>query len=274
MNLVEQVAAAAYDRTLSDETWLARLVEAARPAFDRGLGVVGFFYELRSDGTTVVQRPVLVGTPDGAREALDRIATEAPPELVAALFRDLPSCATLSQRLEGVRITELPLYRETLAPLGIADVLCVAATSKAGAGCLVGAPLPRLTSVDARKSDVRTTIAAHIGAAIALRRAPNARSSWNAESWDIVDLQHASDATYLLAREHEEETPARHVSLSLRERAVAARAARGLSNKEIAYELGIAVSTVAGHLAKAASKLGAATRVDLIKAVVRSRLGA
>jgi DNA-binding NarL/FixJ family response regulator len=128
-------------------------------------------------------------------------------------------------------------------------------------------------SVDARRSDLRTTIAAHIGAAIALRRAPDARAPWDAKVWDIVDLHHDRDATYVLAREHHD-TPVPQVPLSTRERAVAARAARGLSNKEIAYELGISVSTVAGHLAKAASKLGVATRVDLIKAVVRSRLGA
>jgi DNA-binding CsgD family transcriptional regulator len=52
--------------------------------------------------------------------------------------------------------------------------------------------------------------------------------------------------------------------LSARERQVLASVARGRSNKEIAHELGVAHSTVRVLLARAAHKLGAQTRDELV----------
>ena len=52
--------------------------------------------------------------------------------------------------------------------------------------------------------------------------------------------------------------------LSKRERQVAAFAARGHSNKLIAYDLGIAEGTVAAHLASVMRKLGLSTRAALV----------
>jgi DNA-binding CsgD family transcriptional regulator len=46
---------------------------------------------------------------------------------------------------------------------------------------------------------------------------------------------------------------------------VVALAARGFSNKLIAYELGIRADTVATHLARIRAKLGIDTRVDLVR---------
>jgi DNA-binding NarL/FixJ family response regulator len=55
------------------------------------------------------------------------------------------------------------------------------------------------------------------------------------------------------------------VGLSERERQAATLAALGHGNKHIAYELGIALSTVSKYLERAAAKLGAASRVSLIQ---------
>ena len=52
--------------------------------------------------------------------------------------------------------------------------------------------------------------------------------------------------------------------LSPREHDIVSRTAKGHSGKRIAYELGLAPSTVAGHLASAAAKLGVKSRVELI----------
>ena len=43
----------------------------------------------------------------------------------------------------------------------------------------------------------------------------------------------------------------------------------GHSNKRIAAELGISLSTVASHLSKASAKLGVRSRVELIQAFRR-----
>jgi DNA-binding NarL/FixJ family response regulator len=55
--------------------------------------------------------------------------------------------------------------------------------------------------------------------------------------------------------------------LSQREREVVARVAEGCSNKLIAYELGVATSTVARLVSRAMDKLGVRNRVELIRKV-------
>jgi DNA-binding CsgD family transcriptional regulator len=58
--------------------------------------------------------------------------------------------------------------------------------------------------------------------------------------------------------------------LTPRERSVALLAALGYSNKEIAYELGVATSAVSAYLCRVMRKLGATSRVALILWVRRS----
>jgi DNA-binding NarL/FixJ family response regulator len=53
--------------------------------------------------------------------------------------------------------------------------------------------------------------------------------------------------------------------LTHREREVVVRALRGGANKEIAYDLGLAHSTVRVFMARAAEKLGATSRRDLLE---------
>ena len=57
-------------------------------------------------------------------------------------------------------------------------------------------------------------------------------------------------------------------SLGRRERHVAALTAMGHSNKAIAYELGVATSTVSAYLRDIARKLGAASRVELVRRLI------
>jgi DNA-binding NarL/FixJ family response regulator len=66
---------------------------------------------------------------------------------------------------------------------------------------------------------------------------------------------------YLLVRAHPRSEP-----LTARERQVTALAAAGLANKAIAHELELGVSTVSVYLMRAAEKLAASTRVELIEA--------
>lgn len=66
------------------------------------------------------------------------------------------------------------------------------------------------------------------------------------------------------AEPHEEALAHAHAPLTAGERETLSRAVLGHSNKQVAHDLGLAPSTVAGHLAKAAAKLGARSRVELI----------
>ena len=62
--------------------------------------------------------------------------------------------------------------------------------------------------------------------------------------------------------------------LSEAEGRVAQAVARGLSNKEIALELGIGVRTVESHVSRILSKMGWGSRVDIVRFVIERSSGA
>lgn len=81
--------------------------------------------------------------------------------------------------------------------------------------------------------------------------------------WTLFDHFERDGKRYILAQENTPEAQA-STALSEREQQVANLAALGRSNKVIAYELGIAHSTVRVLLARACARLGARTRSELI----------
>jgi len=96
---------------------------------------------------------------------------------------------------------------------------------------------------------------------------PGAVEAWKAlvsGRWTLLDHFDHDGKRYIVAVRNEPQVPAA-ADLSPREAQVVAYAAQGHSNKLIAYELGIAPSTVAMHLSTAAAKLGARSRVELIR---------
>ncbi len=62
-------------------------------------------------------------------------------------------------------------------------------------------------------------------------------------------------------------------ALSAREREVVAHAAQGGSNKTIAAQLGLATSTVGGHITRAMRKIGVTTRTALLSAWSQASAG-
>ncbi len=81
--------------------------------------------------------------------------------------------------------------------------------------------------------------------------------------WTLVDHYETGGKRYVLARENAPKPPGPAL-LSERERQVVALAALGRSNKLIAYELGLAHSTVRVLMARACVKLGTPTRSQLV----------
>jgi DNA-binding NarL/FixJ family response regulator len=82
--------------------------------------------------------------------------------------------------------------------------------------------------------------------------------------WSIAETFVENGRRYLLVRRNATGHEARH-ALTAREREVAERVCLGFSNKEIAYELGIAIPTVSGRLARALRRLGLKSRVELAR---------
>ncbi len=80
--------------------------------------------------------------------------------------------------------------------------------------------------------------------------------------WSLVDQFERSGLRYLVARPNEHGL-AEPRTLAPRERTLAHLSALGKSNLLIAYELGIAETTVATHLGGVMKKLGATSRIEL-----------
>lgn len=84
--------------------------------------------------------------------------------------------------------------------------------------------------------------------------------------WTLVDHFDHDGRRYVVARKNDAEVRRAAGVLTPRERQVLAYAAMGQPNKLIAYTLGLSPSTVGMHLSNAAAKLGARSRVELIRA--------
>jgi DNA-binding CsgD family transcriptional regulator len=95
-----------------------------------------------------------------------------------------------------------------------------------------------------------------------------AMSSWKAlvqARWSLVDQFESDGRRYVVARCNDVTTPSL-ATLTARELQVVAYAALEHQNKFIAYELGIATSTVGVLLSRAAKKLGVRSRAALVSA--------
>lgn len=82
--------------------------------------------------------------------------------------------------------------------------------------------------------------------------------------WTVLDHFDRDGRRYFIARPNAPETGP-EPRLTERERQVLGALVLGHSNKLIAYELGLHPSTVSNHLASAAAKLGASSRVELVR---------
>lgn len=93
-----------------------------------------------------------------------------------------------------------------------------------------------------------------------------ALDSWNGRMdgrWTLLSRFESNGERYIFARETNP-TASSAMPLTSRERQVLARAAQGRTNKEIAFELGLAPPTVRVLIARAAKKFGARKRADLV----------
>lgn len=126
----------------------------------------------------------------------------------------------------------------------------------------------------AARADLREAVRRRERALGQLRREPDravatVRGLVNAR-WSLVDHFESDGKRYIVARENVDDVNGPR-ALSAREQHVVALAALGRSNKLIAYELGLAQSTIRVLMARAAAKLHARTREELLSIFRSSR---
>ena len=98
---------------------------------------------------------------------------------------------------------------------------------------------------------------------IAERRGTSVRTVANQMASIFRKLQVGSRGELAATTASGPEPPETAASLTPRERLIASLAARGYTNKQLAYELRLAPSTVGTHLARVRRKLGLRSRVEL-----------
>ncbi|HMF43684.1 MAG TPA: helix-turn-helix transcriptional regulator [Polyangia bacterium] len=249
---------AAYRSGDTDADWLERIVRCAQPGLDRGRGLIGCLFATRRDGTPSVTAAVGVG------------ALTTRPEALAATF--LPSLAEKTRHGGSSAIFGCAC---DAAGTGAHKYAAVVATDappgqQPQAGFALLAPLPRAAEPPRDASALWTRVAHHLAAALRLRRAGrHEQTVWQGllcGRWRLIDHFDAGGRRFIIARGKPAGVPQPLGRLSGRERDACARAATGRANKEIAAELGVAVSTVGMLLLRAARKLRCASREELIRA--------
>lgn len=120
----------------------------------------------------------------------------------------------------------------------------------------------------AAREEIQRAAAAIESARVASRRGRGglALEGWHPlvnARWTLVDSFEENGSRYVVARENQADAPNFSI-LTDRERQVVVHAALGLSNKEIAYTLGISATTVRVLMARAARRFGVRTRGELL----------
>ena len=252
VELVESV----YDFDEKDEgRWLEKLARA--------------FYELIPKPGLRGLHAALYRTSDEPRCSFERACTVESSHAIAALDDRLRRVAE-QHPAEAVRFLRTESFawlgdgdlafsdgqdEKRLRADGIGDVLVVNGRHPKGLGCAVSLCFDYRIALSPALRDMLTWGAAHVVAALRVRRALDDRTARDERRYGIT---------------HRNTGPAAREWLTPREHQVVALAARGHANKSIAYELGITTSTVGVLLGRAASRLGVASRRALIEAVSAS----
>lgn len=219
-----QLADAAYALDVEEDAWVRDLCARTRPLLDAGSGVFAYSYLLTGDRIRL-DAVVVEGTAaaNGIWDSLNDWGARN-QALVAALYRSRPvqivSFASVA-RFSGAARRELSA---TFEPHGIRDMLAFVAHHRTGSGVILTVPLARShgpsRALERTFSDVGSALAA------------------------ITHLRRKRCAARACA------------VLSPSERAVASLLIAGRSDKEIACELAMAMSTVSTLAHRIRKKLG------------------
>lgn len=160
---------AAYDLETTDSQWLAKLIDAAAPILDHGLGMFGFNFVRPppggGGGDATVSEMYLKSLPADFVQRFELARSAISPEVIeeATLPGYAGAWSALLQSHPGT--AELVLQK-----LGCADLLCILAVDPNGVGVHMSALLPRVTNFASRSQGRLQMLGAHITAGYRLRR--------------------------------------------------------------------------------------------------------
>jgi DNA-binding CsgD family transcriptional regulator len=148
------------------DMWLTRILEAARPLMDAGLGLSAGTYDAVGP-TLAVEAFVSVGVPDGSSEKVRATSYDFTPEYVDKAF--LGHVCEAASSISGW--DDLAFVRDgTLLPFGIRDRIGINGLSTDCSGTIIGIHLPVERGLSPAERRTYAKIACHLGAAHRLRR--------------------------------------------------------------------------------------------------------
>lgn len=166
------VVETAYRLDGSDDVWLESLVAEIQPLLDVGRGVAGFFFDARNAKKLEFSKPVVLGAPAASRIALSAAMRLLPSRMVRQAFVAPIWYSTASNAFGlGERLRDFVLARQFGHQFGCYDMIGFKVVDPSARGVFVLAALPDITTVSARDTHVWGMCAAHVGAALRLRRA-------------------------------------------------------------------------------------------------------
>lgn len=155
--------------------WLEKVMEAARPSIERGLGL--FAYRYGVEGTRVVaQETVTCGDTPMTRQRLVSALAMVPPDYAARAWTTCKS--STASEIEGWNAESMRASRDVFRRAGIVDVFCVNGFDPTAGGTSVAVPLSAETRVADRQRRRWTRVGHHLAAASRLRERIAGRPAW------------------------------------------------------------------------------------------------
>jgi DNA-binding NarL/FixJ family response regulator len=166
------VVETAYRLDQSDDQWLESLIAEMQPLLDVGRGIGGFYFDARKPKKLDFTKPFIVGAPAATRIALTAAMRLLPANMVSQAFAG-PSWFSTASKVFGLgeRLRDFPLARQFGHQFGCYDILGFKVIDPSAQGLFVMVALPDITTVSTRDTEVWGMCAAHVGAALRLRRA-------------------------------------------------------------------------------------------------------
>jgi DNA-binding NarL/FixJ family response regulator len=275
---VVSIVEAAYELDLGTREWLSLLLERSAPRLDRGLGLIGTLWHIGrgsvepsmvTRGMADAHRDEAHFYPLGIRDC-QNMSFPDPSGLLVLIAAPMPDTRWPSRR-EAATWTRIAAHIAAGARLrAVADAntpsMEEADAVLSPSGALEHAR-PPAQSREAREALRRAARAIDRARTKSRSDEDAALDAWQglvAGRWSLVDRFDSDGRRYLVARRNDPDVPDPR-ALTRRERQVLAYAALGHPLKLVAYSLGLSVSTIALHRARAMRKLGLRSQAEVVR---------
>lgn len=151
--------------------WLAAVGAAARPLLDDGLGLIAHLVDRRRPSSEWIEQPVALGADPAFADALVAVHRRRSGRTRALPYADRAAAVQTASEVFAARDgAPREIGARIAASFGVADVLRIKAWADAGVGVVLAVPLRRITQVDRVRMRRWSRVAAHLAAALRLRR--------------------------------------------------------------------------------------------------------